>query len=59
MSAKRNIVIEYNLWSAIHSAIGKETPVTGEPLTAVGYIRRAPTREFTKAGIPVKTEDEN
>lgn len=59
MSAKRNIVIEYNLWSAIHSTIGKETPVIGERLTAVGYIRRAPTREFTKAGVPVKTEAEN
>jgi hypothetical protein len=57
MSTKRNIVIEDNLWSAIHRAIGKETSVTGERLTASGFIRRAVSRELTKAGVPVKTEN--
>jgi|TARA_B110000116_G_C16310663_1_gene347914 hypothetical protein len=59
MSTKRNIVIEYNPQSAIHRAIGKETSVTGERLTASGHIRRAVTRELTKAGFPVKTENES
>ena len=54
MSTKRNIVIEDNLWSAIHRAIGRETAESGERLTASGYIRRAVTRDLERAGVKVR-----
>jgi leucyl aminopeptidase (aminopeptidase T) len=53
MSTKRNIVIDESMWSAIHKAIGRETSVTGERLTASGYIRRAVERDLQKAGVPI------
>ena len=54
MSTKRNIVIDESMWSAIHKAIGRETSVTGERLTASGYIRRAVERDLQKNGVPVE-----
>lgn len=53
MSTKRNIVIDENMWTSIHKAIGRETSVTGERLTASGYIRRAVERDLEKAGVPL------
>ena len=55
MSTKRNIVIDEAMWSAIHKAIGRETSVTGERLTASSWIRRAIKRELEKVGVPLET----
>lgn len=57
MSTKRNIVISDDMWRAIHKAIGRETSVTGERLTASGYIRRSIERELTRPGVPLSKGD--
>lgn len=57
MSTKRNIVIDESMWTAIHKAIGRETAVTGERLTASGFIRRAVERDLDRAGVPVEREE--
>jgi hypothetical protein len=54
MSTKRNIVIDEHMWTAIHKAIGRETSVTGERLTASGFIRRAIRRDLERAGVPIE-----
>lgn len=57
MSTKRNIVIDENMWTAIHRAIGRETAVTGERLTASGYIRRAVRRDLERAGVRIEDDE--
>jgi leucyl aminopeptidase (aminopeptidase T) len=57
MSTKRNIVIDESMWTAIHKAIGRETSVTGERLTASGFIRRAVERDLARAGVPLEDQD--
>jgi hypothetical protein len=59
MSTKRNIVIEDNLWSAIHRAIGRETAESGERLTASGYIRRAVSRDLDRVGVKVRESEDS
>ena len=54
MSTKRNIVIDEKMWTAIHKAIGRETMVSGERLTASGFIRRAIRRDLDRAGMAIE-----
>ena len=56
VSTKRNIVIDESMWTAIHKAIGRETSVTGERLTASGFIRRAVERDLERANVPIEKD---